>query len=290
MTRTFHPLRAFLSRFALLRGTKTWSTLPGLKRHLTLDCAITLGQDADITFRCHRSPQYILIALLCVAGYSAPRGRLSFLDAPIKSMSDIAWYDANHDGRRDFGLRRSPDGRDNTLLYDNDEDGRTDRVFRQSDYPPSYKTPRDAPPSNERKADFATCRSTQMCWDIMPLCQDLQARGMMDAEGYADEAAWFEHTLDHPWPDALRRVWNALHGKVVNPANVLLFIRDGHCAGLKSYEKFIKMASTHGGLNQANSATFAMTMTGRLTRPLPHEQLMHMLAPDSPGVLRREDK
>ena len=41
----------------------------------------------------------------------------------------------------------------------------------------------------------------------------------------------------------------------------------------------IKMASTHGGLNQANSATFAITMTGRLHAAVRHEDVLATIEP-----------
>jgi len=52
----------------------------------------------------------------------------------------------------------------------------------------------------------------------------------------------------------------------VHPPDVVLTIHDGYCCGTPTLEKFITMASTHGGLNQVNSATFLMTMTGRATK------------------------
>ena len=101
----------------------------------------------------------------------------------------------------------------------------------------------------------------------------------MTADGFASENVWFHRTLDHPWPNAPRRVWNALHGRFINPSTVLLSIRDGYYAGDPAFEKYIKMASTHGGLNQINSATFAMTMTGRLTKAVRHEDVIGTIEP-----------
>jgi hypothetical protein len=59
----------------------------------------------------------------------------------------------------------------------------------------------------------------------------------------------------------------------------MVSMRDGSCAGLGSFEKLIKMASTHGGLNQVNSATFVMTMTGRTSGPLRTREVLEVLEP-----------
>jgi len=39
------------------------------------------------------------------------------------------------------------------------------------------------------------------------------------------------------------------------------------------------MASSHGGLNQVNSATFIMTMTGRIQGPLRSMDLLQSIEP-----------
>jgi predicted RND superfamily exporter protein len=114
-----------------------------------------------------------------------------------------------------------------------------------------------------------------------PVIDRLKSQGKMDAEGFADDRVWFHETLDHPWPNAPRRVWDALHGRFINPPDVILSLKDGYYSGYASYEKFVKMASTHGGLNQVNSATFVMTMTGRLAdvQAVRHEDVLGVLEP-----------
>jgi hypothetical protein len=89
----------------------------------------------------------------------------------------------------------------------------------------------------------------------------------------------FAATVDHYWPDAPRRIWNAFHGMTATHPTVMVSMRDGWCAGLASFEKMIKMASTHGGLNQVNSATFVMTMTGRTTAPIWTRDVLDVLEP-----------
>ncbi len=88
----------------------------------------------------------------------------------------------------------------------------------------------------------------------------LAAAGSVGADGFISDHDWFSATVDHEWPDAVRRVWDAFHRNAVYPPRVMLTVDDGYCVGLPEYEKYIDMASTHGSLNQLNSASFVMTM------------------------------
>jgi hypothetical protein len=119
-----------------------------------------------------------------------------------------------------------------------------------------------------------------------PVVEALRASGKADADGFVADNDWFSATLDHQFPDAPRRVWDAFHGTVVHPPEVMLTLKDGYCAGLPEYEKFIHMASTHGGLNQINSATFVMTMTGRVKGPMKSKQVLSVLEPGFEPVVR----
>jgi hypothetical protein len=112
-----------------------------------------------------------------------------------------------------------------------------------------------------------------------PLIAQLKAEGQMDKSGFATDAVWFHRTLNNPWPNVPRRVWDALHRQVINPPTVMLSLKDGYCAGYPEYENYIKMASTHGGLNQINSATFVITMTGRLHDAVRHQDVIQTLEP-----------
>jgi len=112
-----------------------------------------------------------------------------------------------------------------------------------------------------------------------PVLKSMRAAGKLDAEGYASDDDWFSAALDHEYPDAPRRIWDAFHGTVVNVPEVMLTMKDGYCAGLPEYEHFIHMASTHGGLNQINSATFVMTMTHRIHGPLRSKHVLDALEP-----------
>ncbi len=116
----------------------------------------------------------------------------------------------------------------------------------------------------------------------------MRAQGTMDAEGYATADAWFNATIDHEWPETPPRVWKAFHGIVVNTPDVMIVTAPGFYAGLSSFDWYVDMASTHGGLDQIDSATFLLTMTGRANRPLRTEEVLKTVEPSyNPSTLRR---
>ena len=112
-----------------------------------------------------------------------------------------------------------------------------------------------------------------------PVIASLRQSGKCDADGYVSDDDWFSATLDYEYPDAPRRLWDAFHGTVAHPPEVMVTIRDGYSAGRGGFETFIHMASTHGSLNQVNSATFVMSMTGRVKRPMRTKDVMAAVAP-----------
>ena len=106
---------------------------------------------------------------------------------------------------------------------------------------------------------------------------ELRRRGKVSADGYVADRDWFDATANHQYPDAPRRLWDALHGLVVSPPDVLLTLKRGWHSGEAALEGFITMKSTHGSLDQINSATFVMTMTGTLPRVLRGGDVMEAL-------------
>ncbi len=107
----------------------------------------------------------------------------------------------------------------------------------------------------------------------------LQSEAKADADGFVEDIDWFAATLDADYPDGPRRLWEAFHGLSVNPPDVMLTFHDGYCCGKGWLEHFIHMASTHGSLNQVNTATFLMSMTGRVTKPLRSGDVLPTLEP-----------
>lgn len=113
-----------------------------------------------------------------------------------------------------------------------------------------------------------------------PLVAQLIGAGKADADGFADDKVWLSATANDPWPDLPRRIWDAFHRTAVVPPRVMFTLKDGYCCGLKRFEDMVDMASTHGGLNQVNSATFVMTMCGnRPTGPMRSRDVLNWLEP-----------
>jgi len=85
---------------------------------------------------------------------------------------------------------------------------------------------------------------------------------------------------EHPYPDALYRLWRAHFALSENAADVIVSLDDGYYNGAGLFAGAVKMASTHGGLNWRNSATFIMSSAGKIEGPLRSEDI-----PDAIGRL-----
>jgi hypothetical protein len=110
----------------------------------------------------------------------------------------------------------------------------------------------------------------------------------VDGDGFASDDQWFRATRDATFPDAPRRLWDAFQATVVDPPRVMFTTKDGYCAGLQEYEKYITMESTHGGLNQLDSATFLMSMTGRTHGAMRSRDILGCIEPGFEPVVHRE--
>jgi hypothetical protein len=123
---------------------------------------------------------------------------------------------------------------------------------------------------------------------LQPIAESLAAAGKADADGFIGPGDWFDATVDAEYPDAPRRVWEAFHGIVVNIPDVLVTTRPGYYTGLASFDWWVDMASTHGGLDQQDSATFLLTTTGRAAGAMRTERVMRTVEPSyNPDILRR---
>jgi len=110
---------------------------------------------------------------------------------------------------------------------------------------------------------------------LKEIIAQLNQQGKVDADGFIDERTFFDATLNHIYPDPLRRVWQGLNDLTAQPADLIVCLRDGWVHGSSFFHAMIGGAtSTHGSLNQINSVTFAMTMRGTLPPALTLEQVM----------------
>ena len=112
---------------------------------------------------------------------------------------------------------------------------------------------------------------------LLPVIERLRPTHQIDQDGFIDDRAWFCATVDHIYPDPLRRLHQAFHGLVREPADLIVCLKDGFCHVSGAFDVFIDAASTHGSLNQSNSATFLMTMLGPTPQPLRLEEIMPTL-------------
>jgi len=111
--------------------------------------------------------------------------------------------------------------------------------------------------------------------ELLDIISQLRQRGKVNAEGLIEDRAVFGATLNHTYPDPLRRVWLAFDGLVQQPPDVIVCLEDGWVHGSSLfYSALGRVASTHGSLNQPNSMTFAMTTLGELPPALRLEEVM----------------
>lgn len=99
---------------------------------------------------------------------------------------------------------------------------------------------------------------------LQPALDKLLSEGMLDANGFATDRAWFDATVDHPFPDPLFRLVRAFDGLVKHTPDVLVSLRGGWYYGSPFMSAFVAPRATHGSLNAESSCGFAMTTMGAL--------------------------
>ena len=113
--------------------------------------------------------------------------------------------------------------------------------------------------------------------DLMPVVNTLRANGKLDQEGFASDAAWFDQTHTHRYPDALRNIYTSLHtNRVKHTADVLVSLRDGYYYGWSPFGRVVRLAATHGNALRSSSNAFLMST---------HRQLPECVRADNAGEL-----
>ena len=100
--------------------------------------------------------------------------------------------------------------------------------------------------------------------ELNSILKDLRSKGAMDPQGFVDDRALFEATIDHTYPDAPHRLWRAFHGLIENQPDVYVSTLDGYHCGSPLMSSLVDLRGSHGNLRQASSSGFAMTTTGVL--------------------------
>jgi hypothetical protein len=110
---------------------------------------------------------------------------------------------------------------------------------------------------------------------LMPIVNTLRANGRLDQEGFASDAAWFDQTQTHLYPDAVRNIYTSLHtNRVKHTADVLVSLRDGYYYGWSPFGHLIRLAATHGNALRSSSNAFLMST---------HRQLPSCVRADDAG-------
>ncbi len=104
---------------------------------------------------------------------------------------------------------------------------------------------------------------------LLPILEGIRRRGRAYPDGFVSQAILFEATAEHVYPDALRRLYEAMvEGGVENPADLLLSLEDGYYFGSRRFDWFVRLRSTHGSLTSRSSVGFIMSTDVRFPRPL----------------------
>jgi hypothetical protein len=89
-----------------------------------------------------------------------------------------------------------------------------------------------------------------------PVVAALAAKHQLDAEGFASPDAWMAETLTHRYPLALERIVRGHTRVTLNPATILISLRNDYVhAGwfVKKGSEFVTFGGTHGALDDLNS-------------------------------------
>jgi hypothetical protein len=112
-----------------------------------------------------------------------------------------------------------------------------------------------------RKADRYSYRA--LSGDPLKL-KDILSSLRADADGYYDANEMLAGTCTHSYPAGSERLWRAHFATVENPPDVIVSLADDYYSGSRGLGGFVKVASTHGGLNCRNSTAFIMSTAGPL--------------------------
>lgn len=108
---------------------------------------------------------------------------------------------------------------------------------------------------------------------LLPLIEALRAEGKVGPDGFISDAALFEATKEHIYPDALQRLWRTYHGLMQYPPDVMISVQDGWHCGSALMTKLVDVSAAHGSLNLDSSSGFAMTTNGPLPSVVRMEDL-----------------
>ena len=89
-----------------------------------------------------------------------------------------------------------------------------------------------------------------------PVVDELARKNLLDGKGFAPADAWMAETLTHRYPLALERIVRGLSRVTLNPATILLSLKNGYIHDgwlVNEGSKLVSLGGTHGGLDDLNS-------------------------------------
>jgi hypothetical protein len=98
-----------------------------------------------------------------------------------------------------------------------------------------------------------------------PAVQLLARRHQIDADGFASADDWMAATVTNRYPMALERITRAFKNNSLNPATILISLKNGYVnAGWWVYQgsRLVSCGSTHGGLDDLNSDGIVLSNFG----------------------------
>jgi hypothetical protein len=87
---------------------------------------------------------------------------------------------------------------------------------------------------------------------------EMKTNGQLDSNGFAPASVWFQATADHVYPNAVNALYEAVTNHVLNPANVLVSLKDGYHYGSTFFNRLVTLRSTHGSLYTTQMTGFVM--------------------------------
>lgn len=92
--------------------------------------------------------------------------------------------------------------------------------------------------------------------DYLPVVRGLQDKKLLDGDGFAPADDWMAETLTHRYPMAPERIARGLSRVALNPATILLSLKNDYIHDewlVESGSRLVKMGGTHGALDDLNS-------------------------------------
>lgn len=115
---------------------------------------------------------------------------------------------------------------------------------------------------------------------LLPIIEEMKARGAVDANGFASREDWLRATLDHRYVDPLRRLFDGFNKHIKNRADVIVSYEDGYLLGSPFLSVFARMRATHGNLLRGETEGFAMSTRQELSAAVCGYELNRLFALD----------